>query len=421
MTTSLQDLYNENSTTSVIQNKNGLDNSNQKDSTNNNGYSNAALSSSSPPTKKRVSPSQRSSSSSNSNNKPTSLLHAALQQQSELKAGSSASQDASASSRGECLTNPKDPSCNDGLDNIEGNLIVYKNDLIQVPNQKAIPHKPSQSSVSRLDGMTTYQVLGLLGQGTFAQVFKCKNVETGELCAVKIVKNKPAYTKQAVIEIDIFIALSQETPSSDSIGIQLMDKKDENAEEHMVNLLSYFMYKSHLCLVFELLGLNLYELLKRRQFRGLPISVVRQLVKQAIHGTNVLNQKNIVHCDLKPENILVVSDEAVESMVNSKSSERNDGLGAAAKCTNKIKLIDFGSACFVGKAAHTYIQSRFYRSPEVLIGLDYDTAIDMWSLGCVAAELFLGLPILPGIHEHDQLGRICEMIGKIPDWMLEHG
>jgi len=204
-----------------------------------------------------------------------------------------------------------------------------------------------------------------------------------------------------------------------------MDKKDENADEHMVNLLSYFMYKSHLCLVFELLGLNLYELLKRRQFRGLPISVVRQLVKQAIHGTNVLSQKNIVHCDLKPENILVVSDEAAECMINSKNSERNsierNGLGTTQKSTNKIKLIDFGSACFVGKAAHTYIQSRFYRSPEVLIGLDYDTAIDMWSLGCVAAELFLGLPILPGIHEHDQLGRICEMIGKIPDWMLEHG
>ena len=89
--------------------------------------------------------------------------------------------------------------------------------------------------------------------------------------------------------------------------------------------------------------------------------------------------------------------------------------------SHNIKLIDFGSACFEGQATHTYIQSRFYRSPEVLIGLDYDSAIDMWSLGCVAAELFLGLPILPGVHEHDQIGRICEMIGKIPDWMVEQG
>ena len=78
----------------------------------------------------------------------------------------------------------------------------------------------------------------------------------------------------------------------------------------------------------------------------------------------------------------------------------------------KIKLIDFGSACFEGRTSHTYIQSRFYRSPEVLVGLPYDSAIDMWSLRCVAAELFLGLPILPGVHEHDQLGRIGEMIAR---------
>jgi dual specificity protein kinase YAK1 len=87
----------------------------------------------------------------------------------------------------------------------------------------------------------------------------------------------------------------------------------------------------------------------------------------------------------------------------------------------RIKLIDFGSACFEGQTSHTYIQSRFYRSPEVLVGLTYDSAIDMWSLGCVAAELFLGLPILPGVHELDQLHRIREMIGEMPDWMLDQG
>ena len=78
--------------------------------------------------------------------------------------------------------------------------------------------------------------------------------------------------------------------------------------------------------------------------------------------------------------------------------------------SQQIKLIDFGSACFEGQIPHTYIQSRFYRSPEVLLGLAYDSAIDMWSLGCVAAELFLGLPILPGVHEHDQLGRMLSLI-----------
>ena len=82
--------------------------------------------------------------------------------------------------------------------------------------------------------------------------------------------------------------------------------------------------------------------------------------------------------DLKPENIL---------LSNATSGE--------------IKLIDFGSACFENRTVYSYIQSRFYRSPEVVLGSTYNVSIDMWSLGCVAAELFLGLPLFPGASEHD--------------------
>lgn len=60
---------------------------------------------------------------------------------------------------------------------------------------------------------------------------------------------------------------------------------------------------------------------------------------------------------------------------------------------------------------YTYIQSRFYRSPEVLLGLTYNSAIDMWSLGCIAVELFLGLPLFPGTSEYNQITRIVEMLG----------
>jgi dual specificity protein kinase YAK1 len=200
----------------------------------------------------------------------------------------------------------------------------------------------------------------------------------------------------------------------------------------MVHLLSSFMFKSHLCLVFECLGMNLYEVLKRRQFRGLPLPMVRTLVKQAIEGVKELAGKTIVHCDLKPENILLVGGEIEKDVLGAgdkqhqqtqaqQPSRNSEGNSVASESPQTIKLIDFGSACFEGYSAHTYIQSRFYRSPEVLMGLPYDSAIDIWSLGCVAAELFLGLPILPGVHEHDQCGRIVEMINQIPDWMLEQG
>eukprot|EP00554_Chaetoceros_debilis_P012904 CAMPEP_0194113940 /NCGR_PEP_ID=MMETSP0150-20130528/18436_1 /TAXON_ID=122233 /ORGANISM="Chaetoceros debilis, Strain MM31A-1" /LENGTH=933 /DNA_ID=CAMNT_0038804005 /DNA_START=497 /DNA_END=3295 /DNA_ORIENTATION=- len=360
--------------------------------------------------------------------KPTSLLHAAL-----IGEGSSASTEKE-QPLGECLTSPKEGVSNGGDDNIEGNLITRVNDLIKVPTRNVISHSSSKKSYLKNNdplGITTLQVMGLLGQGTFAQVFKCKNVDTGDICAVKIIKNKPAYTRQAAIEIEVFKTMLKDGAQADplELGSEDSDEKRIKVEDTIVALLCYFVYKDHLCLVFELLGQNLYELLKRRQFRGLPIGKVRNIVKQAIFGVTELSQRKIVHCDLKPENILVVSDEETQSMVDegkdivknqpppSKSSE----IESTTKNASVIKLIDFGSACFEGSTGFTYIQSRFYRSPEVLVGVNYDSAIDMWSLGCVAAELFLGLPILPGVHEHDQLGRIDEMIGGIPDWMLYQG
>lgn len=86
-----------------------------------------------------------------------------------------------------------------------------------------------------------------------------------------------------------------------------------------------------------------------------------------------------------------------------------------------IKIIDFGSACDERQTVYTYIQSRFYRSPEVLLGLPYSSAIDMWSLGCIVVELFLGLPLFPGSSEYNQVSRIVEMLGMPPIWMLEVG
>ena len=107
---------------------------------------------------------------------------------------------------------------------------------------------------------------------------------------------------------------------------------------------------------------------------------------------------HIVHCDIKPENILL------------------QNLHSPA-----IKLIDFGSACSTTHQVHTYIQSRFYRSPEVLLGCSYGGAIDMWSLGAIVGELFLGLPLFPGESEYNQLFRIVQMRGPVPDSMISAG
>jgi dual specificity protein kinase YAK1 len=150
--------------------------------------------------------------------------------------------------------------------------------------------------------------------------------------------------------------------------------------------------------VFELLSVNLYELIKQNQFRGLSTTLVRVFAQQLLTGLSLLNKARLIHCDLKPENILLKN---LESPI--------------------IKIIDFGSACDERQTVYTYIQSRFYRSPEVLLGLPYSSAIDMWSLGCIVVELFLGLPLFPGSSEYNQVSRIVEMLGMPPTWMLEMG
>ena len=110
----------------------------------------------------------------------------------------------------------------------------------------------------------------------------------------------------------------------------------------IVRLMHHFTYKNHLCLCFELLSINLYELLKQNQFRGLPLDLTRRFTGQILQGLEILSDVGIIHCDLKPENILL----------------RNL---RQPQCS----LIDFGSACYEGQTVYTYIQSRFYRSPEV--------------------------------------------------------
>lgn len=116
----------------------------------------------------------------------------------------------------------------------------------------------------------------------------------------------------------------------------------------------------------------------------------------AVQVLHLLSDMNICHCDLKPENILL------------------QNLHSPA-----IKLIDFGSACYGHRTVHSYIQSRFYRSPEVLMGMPYGVAIDVWSMGTIVAELFLGLPLFPGESEYNQLARIITTRGLPPDSMIE--
>ncbi|TWW68157.1 Homeodomain-interacting protein kinase 3 [Takifugu flavidus] len=212
----------------------------------------------------------------------------------------------------------------------------------------------------------TYEVLDFLGRGTFGQVVKCWNRGTGEVVAVKILKNHPSYARQGQIEVSILARLS-----------------GENADEHnLVRAFECFQHRSHTCLVFEMLEQNLYDFLKQNKFSPLPLKVIRPVLQQVATALKKLKSMGLIHADLKPENIMLVD---------------------PVRQPYRVKVIDFGSASHVSKAVcSTYLQSRYYRAPEIILGLPFCEAIDMWSLGCVIAELFLGWPLYPGALEYDQ-------------------
>mmetsp|Transcript_37239 Transcript_37239/g.105059 ORF Transcript_37239/g.105059 Transcript_37239/m.105059 type:complete len:1166 (-) Transcript_37239:1237-4734(-) len=260
------------------------------------------------------------------------------------------------------LTVPSEATKNDGADNENSDLILCVDDVLESSGHR-------------------YIVQDILGQGTFGQVAKCWCEALEQHVAIKIIKNQPAYYHQARMEICVLQLLNQ--------------RYDPDNERHIVRLEECFVHKRHLCLVFELLSVNLYELVKHNQFQGLSMNLLRVLMAQILDALVVLREARVIHCDLKPENVLL------------------KGLDSG-----EIKVIDFGSACFENRTVYSYIQSRFYRSPEVLLGHPYTSAIDMWSFGCVAAEMFLGLPLFPGASEYDLLGRVIEMLGTPPVSLL---
>lgn len=230
-----------------------------------------------------------------------------------------------------------------------------------------------------------YEIDSLIGKGSFGQVVKAFDTEEQEYVAIKIIKNKRPFLQQAQIEVRL---------------LELMNQQESENNAYIVKLKGHFMHRNHLCLIFELLSYNLYDLLRNTNFRGVSLNLTRKFAQQLCSALTFLtaNDLSIIHCDLKPENIL---------LCNPKRSA--------------IKIIDFGSSCQIGQRLYQYIQSRFYRSPEVLLGLSYDMAIDMWSLGCILVEMHTGEPLFNGHNEFDQMNKIVEVLGMPPLNMLEQG
>lgn len=227
-----------------------------------------------------------------------------------------------------------------------------------------------------------YQVQANLGKGMFSSVIRVMDTRTNALKAIKVIRNNETMIKAGAKEMDILQRLMDADPD---------DKK------HMIRLERSFTHKGHLCMVFENLSINLREVLKKfGRDVGINFKAVRSYAQQMFLGLSLLRKCNILHADLKPDNVLV------------------------NEARNMLKICDLGSASDASENDITpYLVSRFYRAPEIILGVPYDFALDMWSIGCTLFELYTGKILFTGRTNNQMLRSIMECRGKFSLKMLK--
>ncbi|KAJ2872253.1 serine/threonine protein kinase, CMGC, dual-specificity [Coemansia aciculifera] len=258
-----------------------------------------------------------------------------------------------------------------------------------------------------------YELQEVMGKGSFGQVLRACDHKTGETVAIKIIRNRKRFHHQAQVEVKL---------------LECLRRWDPSGAHNILQMTASFYFRNHLCIVMELLSINLYEWLKAHQFSGTPVPLLRSFTVQMLQSLQLMARHRIIHADLKPENILLAHPPPMPSRRVAPPGASgppphplsNPQLGAdIQRGAYQIKVIDLGSSCFETERVYTYIQSRFYRAPEVILGLPYGTGIDVWSLGCIVVELLTGYPLFPGENEREQLATIVEVLGPPPAYMLE--
>jgi len=234
-----------------------------------------------------------------------------------------------------------------------------------------------------------YRVVEYLGGATFSKAIHVQDITDGRHYCLKMIENNKDYFDQSLDEVKILRYVQANC--------------QEDPDRHYIfRFYDVFYYKEHLFLVTELLKDNLYEYYRfnaeHEKERFFTPPRLKAMARQILGALAYLHDINVLHCDVKPENIMVKSYSGCE-----------------------FRLIDFGSACFIHDHLSSYIQSRYYRAPEVILGCHYDYKIDVWSMGCVLAELAAYRPLFQSATMAGVLGRIVGTIGPFPEWMLRKG
>lgn len=227
------------------------------------------------------------------------------------------------------------------------------------------------------NGEIRFEAYRILGSGAYGKVYSGRNTETGELLAIKVISH------------------ADHTSANELIILAKLAGKSEN----IVNIKSYFCYgRDSLVIVTELLDINFRSYLSSLETGSkLSLNRISSFSSQILQGLSVLKQFGIVHADLKPENIVLK-------------------FGVAPQ----LKIIDFGMSIKEGEKPYEVVQTLFYRSPEVLLGVeDYTVAIDMWSFGCIVAEMLTGDILIQGDTRTRQMNHIIESFGIPPKEMID--
>ncbi|CAG0887271.1 unnamed protein product [Darwinula stevensoni] len=230
-----------------------------------------------------------------------------------------------------------------------------------------------------------YTVYGYTGQGVFSNVVRARDIARGnQEVAIKIIRNNDIMHKTGLKELEM---------------LRRLNDADSEDRFHCLRLYGHFFHKGHLCMVMESLSMNLREVLKKYGKNvGLHIKAVRSYSQQLFLALKLLKKCSILHADIKPDNILVNESKIV------------------------LKLCDFGSASHVAENDITpYLVSRFYRAPEIILGIPYDHNIDMWSAACTIYELYTGKILFAGKSNNQMLKFFMDLKGKASNKFIRKG
>ncbi|CAD6332752.1 unnamed protein product [Miscanthus lutarioriparius] len=252
----------------------------------------------------------------------------------------------------------------------------------------------------RLWTTADYEATRALGEGSFGAVVEARHRATGQAVAVKALR-APATPATAAPAGGG--AAAEAKASADAVADEALREAEFLAacrgHPSLVGLHAIAMNPgtSEVALVMECVGPNLHDVLngsRHRAGRPFPEPQVRRIMRQLLAGAKHMHARRIMHRDIKPGNILV-------------------GAGGDGREPVSVKICDLGlAASITDQPPYELAGTRRYMAPEMLLGkLDYDAMVDMWSLGCVMAELLTGKPLFYGENDSEVLRRIFSVLG----------